>query len=88
MDPKKARESHLRKCYGLTLESYNDMLAYQGGACACCGNGSHIPMHIDHNHKTGKVRGILCHHCNLMLGNAQDDCARLAAGIAYLDRTK
>jgi recombination endonuclease VII len=56
--------------------------------CDICG-GPPDPkkgMHFDHCHQTGKFRGWLCRKCNLMLGNAEDDPARLRAGAAYLER--
>lgn len=53
-----------------------------------CGNNDpgnkYQGWHTDHIHGTKIVRGILCHHCNLMLGNAKDDPQRLLAGVAYL----
>lgn len=61
----------------------------QGGACAICRvdlppPGQGLQTHIDHDHASGKVRGILCSHCNLMLGHAQDDPERLLNALAYL----
>lgn len=43
-------------------------------------------MHVDHDHNTGQLRDLLCHHCNLLLGNAKDSVERLRQGIAYLER--
>lgn len=63
------------------------MLAKQNHACAVCkltdpkGVGS---WHVDHDHNTGAVRGLLCHHCNLLLGHAADDPERLRQAIHYL----
>ena len=62
------RKSDLAKKYNLTHEQYETMLAAQGGGCAICGSTDPGPrnkhMHIDHDHATGKVRGILCGPCN------------------------
>jgi hypothetical protein len=77
--------------YGITLEVRDDMLASQNFRCAICeadapgGPGS---WHIDHCHTTGHVRGLLCNHCNLMLGHARDNTRNLQRAIEYLnDRT-
>jgi hypothetical protein len=69
--------------------SYSDkasLLAAQGGVCAICNKpawGTRMPC-IDHDHATGKVRGILCHHCNAALGFIKDDPAVARAMANYL----
>jgi len=78
------RKSHLKRTYGLTLEDFDAMLAAQGGGCAICGKPD--VDHIDHDHRTGQVRGILCFRCNVAIGQMDDDCDRLAAAMAYLAR--
>jgi len=78
-----------RYLYGVTPEQYAALLARQEGRCAICqtdqpgGKGS---WHVDHDHATGGVRGLLCSQCNLMLGHARDDPARLRAALEYLSR--
>ncbi len=76
--------------YGMTEEQYAAMLDAQGGGCAICRttewNGRHPVPHVDHDHRTGEVRGILCHACNLGLGKFKDDPDLLRAAIAYLTR--
>lgn len=73
--------------YGIKPEEFSALLDRQGGLCAICradeagGKGG---WHVDHDHATGKIRGLLCQNCNLMLGNAKDDPARLQAAITYL----
>lgn len=52
------------------------------GHCECCGDLKKLV--VDHDHATGRMRGLLCHHCNMMLGNALDNPARLELGAAYL----
>ena len=76
------------KKYGLTLESYNEMFSKQNQRCGICETTTLMGRnwHIDHDHATGKVRGLLCHHCNLMLGNARDNIKILQAGINYLTK--
>ena len=78
------RKSHLKRKYGLTLEDFEAMLASQGGGCAICGKPD--VDHVDHDHQTGRVRGILCFRCNVAIGQMDDDSDRLAAAMAYLTR--
>jgi len=68
------RDWWLRRKYGLTSEQYEQMLAKQDGRCRICrteANGR--TWHVDHNHETGIVRGILCDNCNRGLGHFKDD---------------
>lgn len=79
-------DSYLRRNYGITLATYEEMLTGQGG-CAICGRAENVAgnrLAVDHCHVTGKVRGLLCTPCNTMLGSAQDDVDRLTAAAAYL----
>lgn len=73
--------------FGLAPGEYAKMLTSQKSQCAICGVSRedvdrNFP--VDHNHETGKVRGLLCHHCNSLLGYAEDDIGILEAAIAYL----
>lgn len=71
--------------YGITGDEYAAMLLRQGG-CAICGETRHRKqMHIDHDHSTGQVRGILCFKCNVGLGNFGDSAENLRAALAYLE---
>ena len=65
-----SREYHLRARYGITTAEVDLMIAAQGGTCAVCPGK---PEHVDHDHKTDKVRGILCFNCNQALGNVRDN---------------
>lgn len=69
------RLRHIKRSYGVTLEQYDQMCEQQGGVCAICGsvdpNGRRLA--VDHDHKTGKVRGLLCSRCNLGAGFIEDD---------------
>ncbi len=64
----KARNSKLKNRYKLTREEYDSMLEQQDNCCACCGEPFIRTPHVDHNHTTGKVRGLLCAGCNTGLG--------------------
>lgn len=83
-----ARRSHLKRRYGITEEDYDRLLAAQGGACAICRvraeDSRGFRPHIDHCHKSGRVRGILCGMCNKGIGNLRDDPEILRNAIAYL----
>jgi hypothetical protein len=87
----------LFKKFGITYEQYNQMLEEQNGVCAICGNKetaldnqSHKirALTVDHNHKTGKVRGLLCMNCNRCLGLLKDSTDVLQSTINYLHRNK
>lgn len=73
--------------FGITEDDYQTMLIQQGGLCAICGgsNGERR-LAVDHDHKTGKVRGLICGHCNLGIGLLQDDTSILEKAITYLKR--
>lgn len=74
--------------YGLTIEQYKAMVEAQHGVCKICGRppcDRWKRLHVDHNHVTGKVRGLLCHHCNTALGNFGDSIELLKAAVGYLE---
>ena len=75
------REYHLRSRYGITGADFDAMVDAQGGKCAVC---DHKPEHVDHDHKSGRVRGVLCFNCNQALGNVRDDVRVLDGLIRYL----
>lgn len=85
------RASHIKHQYGLTPADVERMREEQGDCCAICGTGltgwgHKSGPHIDHDHATGKVRGLLCAACNLGLGKFQDSVAVLERAAAYLRR--
>lgn len=85
-DKEAARNHQLRIKYGMTPQDFADMVMYQENKCAICSNDfiSRSKTFIDHDHKTGKVRALLCMACNTMLGNAKEDPAILQSAIIYL----
>ncbi len=90
-NPMTSKRSSLKRLYKITLEDYNCLALQQNGQCAICGGAgtklnqySHIHLVVDHNHKTGKVRGLLCSKCNHLLGNSNDDISILFSAIRYL----
>jgi len=78
------RGSRIRS-YGITVEEYDEMLESQGGGCYICGIGPvGRALDIDHDHRTGKVRGLLCSNHNRALGLLGDDPDLLLAAHTYL----
>lgn len=70
------RRAVIKRRYGITLEQYNQLFLKQNGCCGSCGrpdNGNGGNLCVDHNHITGKIRGLLCHFCNMALGNLFGD---------------
>lgn len=80
------RECAIRNTYGLSIEDVGRIFENQGSSCAICGRD--VPTgrgwQIDHDHKTGRVRGILCHRCNTALGMAKDNPDLLQQAMDYL----
>jgi hypothetical protein len=95
----KQRDTYLRRTYGITLEFYRELLAYQGGKCFICHRKpGRIPLAVDHNHMTGEVRGLVCVRsakdpvsgrdfpaCNRIIGMARDNPAFFRRGADYLE---
>jgi hypothetical protein len=80
-----SRDYHLRRRYGIGLREFVDLPAAQGGVHAIC--GAPDPEHPDHDHRTGRVRGILCFNCNGGLGQFRDNRGFVARAITYLKGT-
>ena len=80
----KDRKKILAWRYGLTLEEYDQILSDQDGKCKICKTEPVTVLSVDHCHSTGKVRGLLCSHCNTGLGMFKDDVQLLERAIAYL----
>lgn len=78
------KKYHLKKKYGLTPEQVESMREAQGGKCAICSCYLEKPQ-VDHNHTTGKVRGLLCGNCNRALGIFQDSSVLLRLAAEYLE---
>jgi hypothetical protein len=81
----------LRWKYGMEISDYEGLIKKQGGCCAICG---HKPidgakkenkLYIDHNHKTQRVRGLLCMNCNSAIGHLNDDLTIIKSALEYLE---
>jgi hypothetical protein len=80
------RDRQLREKYGITLDDWEKMFLAQSSACAICKcTNPGRQWHTDHCHRTGNVRGILCHGCNTGLGYFCDSSAALQSAVTYLD---
>lgn len=80
------RDQHLSRQYGLTLADYEYLVVVQRGQCAICGKEDGDRLHVDHDHLSGTVRGLLCGSCNRAMGLFHEDPARFEAAGAYLRR--
>ena len=78
-------EAHLRRAYGMTNAEFKAMVDAQGGLCAIC--VERPAVHVDHDHETGQVRGVLCFPCNAALGQFRDRIDLLARAASYLETT-
>lgn len=89
-NPEKARQYYLKKHYGITPEEYIEMLDAQNGCCAICleepPEGEFL--RVDHCHRAGDRRGLLCHNCNVALGHLKDDPWRVVRAAIYLLRSR
>ncbi len=80
--------SNMLRMYGITIAQYNELLILQGSKCAICETAHsydpHKRLQVDHDHTTGRIRGLLCGNCNRFIGQARDDIGILRRGISYL----
>lgn len=88
-----ARRALLKKLYGITEVQYEEMLKTQNGLCGSCRQketwlykGKVRRLSVDHDHRTGRVRELLCRRCNWLLGLVNDDVLLLWAAIRYLGK--
>ena len=93
---RKKKDTHLKRNFGISLEQYDGIFAAQNGKCAICGNtestldrrsGEPKMLSVDHDHITGKIRGLLCQRCNLILGLFEDSTSNLIMAIKYLEKS-
>ena len=84
------RRASLRFNHKLSLEDYEEMLNSQNFVCAICGESeiTNHPLVVDHCHKTGTIRGLLCHNCNRAIGLLKDKITNLNNAITYLTKER
>ena len=76
------RTKHFEKKYGISLDARDAMILGRGSRCDICGDVA--DLHVDHDHDTDEIRGMLCFNCNVALGYMKDDVVRLQGAIDYL----
>ncbi len=85
----KRKDQALQRHYGIGLEEYNQLFEEQNGGCAICGTtepgGKWKNFHVDHDHETRKVRGLVCSNCNTSMGLVKEDIHTLKSMIQYLE---
>ena len=91
--PNQQKARALRDSFGLSLDKYNEMFEAQQGKCAICNqsetqmrNGKLKTLAVDHDHKSGVIRGLLCFDCNTGIGKLKDDPQVLQSAIQYLNK--
>jgi hypothetical protein len=81
-----SRKQHLKRKFGLSVEEYAKMLASQNGVCSLCENScaTGYSLAVDHDHNTGKIRGLLCKNCNTALGLLKENVETMTKAIDYI----
>lgn len=92
-NPRLEKDRALRDSFGMTVDEWEEKILAQNGCCAICRKpetatrlGKPLTLSVDHNHKTGAIRDLLCRACNVLLGYANEDADVLIKAIAYLRR--
>ena len=90
----RATHKNRKRKFGITQEQYEALLEAQNHKCAICANpevatrnGKLKSLAVDHDHRTSRIRGLLCMACNTMLGNSRESPLTLCAAILYLERS-
>ena len=78
------QDRQLKRKYGLTRSEFDALYAKQKGRCAICGCKPERPLHVDHDHRTKAVRGLLCGDCNTGIGLLRESLQTLKNALAYL----
>jgi len=87
INPLAKKDSELRRLYGITINEYLTMLSKQGEFCKNCKQEckTKLSLSVDHDHKSGKIRGLLCNRCNRAIGMFEDNKELLRLAANYLD---
>jgi hypothetical protein len=90
-NPERNKDNLLKRLYGLSLDQYKEMFNNQGGRCCICkidASELNRGLFVDHDHVTGKVRGLLCHRCNVVLGFIKENDGLIPAFADYINKHK
>jgi len=85
--PKTKLNERLKNTYDITLAEYEKIVEKQNGVCAICQKANNVKgqrLGVDHDHKTGKIRGLLCNHCNKGISGFRDNPTLLSRAVTYL----
>ena len=85
-NPQKELDRVRYKKYGITGDEFRNLIKKQGMKCPICNRSIKKNLSVDHDHKTGKIRGIICNDCNLAIGNAESSIERLKSMVNYLEK--
>ncbi len=83
-----SKSNDLKRQFGIDLNGYNKLFSIQNGMCKICGvhqSKLNIALHVDHDHITGRIRGLLCKKCNSMIGFACENVEILRKAIGYME---
>jgi Recombination endonuclease VII len=86
----RSRDNHLKRLYNISEEFYDQLLMRQDFKCALCNEeskatGKNARLHVDHDHRTGKVRGLLCYGCNIAIGFLEENPDKVQKVLDYLE---
>jgi len=79
-------DSHYKRRYGISYDSYDNLVKKQNGICSICNQKPKTKLFIDHCHKSGKIRDLLCGNCNRMIGESKECIQTLLNAIKYLEK--
>jgi hypothetical protein len=83
----KAKDASLKRKFGITIQDYNAMIRSQNGKCAICDKDHSVScLVVDHDHNSGRVRKLLCHQCNLALGNLKENVLFAERMLDYIKK--
>jgi hypothetical protein len=83
---KKQKWYAMKSMYGVTKEQYEAKFFAQNGLCEICHKPSLKPLNVDHNHETGKVRGLICLQCNHAIGLFRENLDSIKSAVVYLEK--
>jgi Recombination endonuclease VII len=83
-NPDKTKNQRLKREYGISLDEYNELKIKQNNKCACC--GGEYPLVVDHCHKNGNVRELLCNRCNTVVGLCEENIDIVMNIMDYIEK--